>query len=91
MTIAAGFLCRQGVLLCADTEQTAWAMKLHQAKVGFFDFPGGKMGHVYAGNTQFALSAIEKLQKRLNRRAIKDPLGEVEKLLDSEYRRNVLL
>ena len=90
MTIAAGFCCREGVLLCADTEQTAWAMKLHGKKVDHFEFPGGKVGYAYAGNTRFAFSAIQKLERRLKASKTKDVLAVIENLLDQEYRRNVL-
>lgn len=89
MTIAAGFSCGEGVLLCADTEQTAWAMKLQGKKVDYFDFPGGKLAYAYAGNTHFAFSAIQKLQKRLQS-GLQQNMVEIEKLLDKEYRRNVL-
>jgi len=89
MTIAAGFLCKEGVLLCADTEHTAWAMKLQGAKLGCFGFPGGKLAYVYAGNTRFAFSAIQKCKSRLEA-CTDDLLGEIESVLDNEYRRNVL-
>jgi 20S proteasome alpha/beta subunit len=90
MTIAAGFVCREGVLLCGDTEQSGWAMKLHDAKVDHFEHPGGKIAYAYAGNVPFALAAIQKLQKHLQRRPFADTMGEIEKILDREYRRNVL-
>jgi hypothetical protein len=84
MTIAAGFVCREGILLCADTEQTAWAMKLHGSKLGHFACPGGIIAFAYAGNTRFAFSAIQKLQKRLQGIPPEDTLSEVEKVLDRE-------
>jgi 20S proteasome alpha/beta subunit len=90
MTIAAGFICSEGVLLCADTEQTGWAMKLHDSKVDHFEHPGGKIAYAYAGNVPFACSAIQKLRRHLQRRTFNDTMAEVEKVLDREYRRNVL-
>src|SRR5450432_3719510 len=44
----------------------------------------------YAGNTRFAYSAIQKLQKSLESVQPKDTLAEIERVLDREYRRNVL-
>ena len=90
MTIAAGLLHRDGVLLCADTEQTGWAMKLHAAKLGHFAHPAGKVAWAYAGNVNFAVSAIQKCRRRLEAAAPTDTLGELEAVLDEEYRRNVL-
>ena len=37
MTIAAGFVHQDGVLLCADTQQETWALKFYSSKVGYFD------------------------------------------------------
>ena len=90
MTIAAGFCYRGGVLLCADTEQTGWAMKLYAAKIFNFDYPGGKIGFAYAGNTGLAISAIQKCQRRLMTTDGNDVFTEVERVVDREYRKNVL-
>ncbi len=91
MTIAAGFLCRDGIVLCADTEQQAWAMKLHGSKMGDFECAtGDKVCYAYAGNTAFALSAVQKCEKRLQSTEITNVFAEIESILDREYRRNVL-
>jgi hypothetical protein len=92
VTIAAGLLCREGVLLCTDTEVTDWESKTQESKMRYFDFPGGRVCFAYAGNTRFAFSAIEKCEKRLNRKTKQpiDPYNEIESVLDKEYRRNVL-
>jgi hypothetical protein len=96
MTIAAGLLCNEGVLICADTEETSWIMKSHASKIRHFEFPGGAAAFAYAGNTRFASSAIRKCQTRLiglsKRSSGKpvDPISEIEGILDREYRRNVL-
>jgi hypothetical protein len=91
MTIAAGFLCRDGIVLCADTEQQAWAMKLHGSKMGDFECANGdKVCYAYAGNTAFALSAVQKCQNRLQSTRITNTIVEIESILDREYRRNVL-
>lgn len=89
MTIAAGFLCKEGVLICADTQHTA-GMKLHRSKVGDCTFPGGKLAWAYAGHETFALAAIGKVEKLLESGCSTDPLADIEKILDKEYRRNVL-
>jgi hypothetical protein len=88
MTIAAGFVCREGILLCADTEQTDWAMKLHGSKVGHFQFPGGQLAYAYSGNTRFAFSAIHKCRKELESGVTGDALAHIETILDVEFRRN---
>jgi 20S proteasome alpha/beta subunit len=90
MTIAAGFECKNGVLLCTDTQHTAWPMKINDVKSGEFEFPGGKLAYAYAGNTAFAVSAAQKCQNHLQGRKHRFPLSEIEKILDKEYRRNVL-
>src|SRR5580704_3616076 len=65
MTIAAGFLCAEGVLLCADTEVAGWTLKHHDSKLRHFDCPGGNIGFAISGNMDFALAAIDKCASRL--------------------------
>jgi hypothetical protein len=89
MTIAAGFVCIDGVLLCADTEQTEWAMKLYSSKITHFKFPGGQLAYALTGNTKLGYSAIQKCRKKLEAGVKGDPLSHIEKILDSEYRRVV--
>jgi hypothetical protein len=90
MTIAAGFLYRDGVLLCADTEVSGWAHTLHASKVVCFDCLGGKIGMAYAGNKNFAVSAIQKCMTKLASTKPDETFREIERILDKEYRRNVL-
>ena len=93
MTIAVGLLCKEGVLLCADTEHVSWQTKDHESKIHSVTFPGGRSVFAYAGNDRFAISAIQKCAKRLKVAArLKkfDPQSEIEAVLDKEYRRNVL-
>ena len=90
MTIAAGFVCEEGVVLCADTEHTGWAFKFHDSKLDHFELPGGKIAFALAGHTSFAWSAIQKCRDRLNAIAPKDIIIELEQILETEYRRNVL-
>lgn len=65
MTIAAAMVYDNGILLCADTQQEAGAMKIHGSKLGEFSCPGGRIGYVIAGNSRFALSAIQKAAKSI--------------------------
>jgi hypothetical protein len=91
MTIAAGFVCNNGVLLCTDTQHTAYPLKYDAVKSEDFDFPGGKLAFAYAGNTNFALSAIQKCQRHMKaKKRLSDPLAEVEGVLEKEYQRTVL-
>ena len=92
MTIAAGLLCQEGVLVCADTEHVAWETKSQECKIHSLVFPGGRAVFAYAGNDRFAVSAIQKCEKRLKAARSKtfDPQVEIESVLDKEYRRNVL-
>jgi hypothetical protein len=90
VTIAAGFVCEEGVLLCADTEHTGWTSKFHDSKLDHFEIPGGKIAFALAGHSSFAWSAIQKCRDRLQGVAPQDIVVELEQLLETEYRRHVL-
>jgi 20S proteasome alpha/beta subunit len=90
MTIAAGFRCEDGLLLCADTEHTGWAEKSHHSKVDQFEVPGGKVCFALAGASTLARSAIQKCKRQLQANASTDLVADIEGILDAEYRRNVL-
>ena len=76
MTIAAGFRCRDGVLLCADTEITVGSLsKEYQSKLFTINAKADSY-LVYAGCVDFADELVEKLQE-----AVKGKTGE--KLLTS--------
>jgi hypothetical protein len=90
VTIAAGFVCEEGVLLCADTEHTGWTSKFHDSKLDHFEIPGGKIAFALAGHSSFAWSAIQKCRDRLRGVAPQDIMVELEQLLETEYRRHVL-
>ena len=90
MTVCAGFVHREGVLLCADTQHEGWDIKLHAAKMRHFDCPSGRVGLTYAGNANFATAVGQKLErevKALSKGA--DLLLAIEKIIDKEYRRLV--
>jgi len=90
MTIAAGFIYENGVLLCADTELSGWAMTLHSRKVEHFKCPLGTVGIAYAGNRGFAVSAIQKCKRQLVTISPEEALVKLERIIDKEYRRTVL-
>src|SRR5208283_1868618 len=62
MTIAVGFQCDEGIVLCADTEQTAEPFKQRTRKVVLTSDPEGKhlVAFAGAGWTDYILTAIEK-------------------------------
>lgn len=90
MTIAAGFLCPEGVLLCADTEISGWTLKHHESKLRYFDCPGGRIGFAIAGNIEFAHATIDKCARRMAMVEPEKTIPCLEKFLDREYRRTVL-
>jgi hypothetical protein len=90
LTIAAGFVCQDGVVLCADTEITTWQSKSHESKIDFVEFSGGKAAFTYAGHVRFANCAIQKCKGRLVTGGAANMLEDIESILDQEYRRNVL-
>jgi hypothetical protein len=90
VTIAIGFLHQDGVLLCADTQVESWLATTHENKLACFDCPAGAVALAFAGNAEFALSAIEKCARKLKRLSNSDNLTHViESTLEDEYRRVV--
>jgi 20S proteasome alpha/beta subunit len=89
MTIAAGFVHRDGILLCADTEHTGYNLKSHAPKVRHFECVWGRIGIAYAGNADNATAVSQKLEKLLKPLRLKDPLPKIEELIDGQYRRLV--
>jgi hypothetical protein len=90
MTIAGGFPCQGGVLLCADTQHEGGATKTCSAKVRLSNCRTGKVAYAYAGHTPFAISAIQKctreIKKVLNP---EDIVPKLEDVIDAEYKRTV--
>ena len=89
VTIAAGFVHADGVLLGADTELTAPAVKMHGQKISYFDCKAGRIGFAFAGNVGFATVVIQLLERKLRLLDVPHPLPVIEKLIDREYRRLV--
>ena len=91
MTIAAGFVHTEGVLLCADTELTAGDQKLQGSKIFHFDSPSGRFAFVFAGHLYNAVATLHKIRDRIiSSGSHGRPLDVVESVLDCEYRRLVL-
>src|SRR5579872_622042 len=90
MTIAIGMLYNFGALLCADTQHETYTIKTHESKLGDFKFPGGRLAYALAGNSRFAKSAMQKCEKELVARKQIPAIRTIEKVLDKEFRRNVL-
>jgi hypothetical protein len=88
MTIAAGFVHSEGVLLCADTELTAGDRKLQASKIFHFDCALGRFAFVFAGNVHNAVATLQKIEAVSKAR--RSAVGVVEHVLDREYRRLVL-
>jgi 20S proteasome alpha/beta subunit len=89
MTIAAGLLCKDAVLLCADTLYSGTA-KTHDKKADHFEYPGGKVAFAVAGNSAYAWSAIKKVKEKLKN--VSDPNQPptlCERILAREYRSQI--
>ena len=89
MTIAAGFLHKNGVLLCSDTQQETGTAKFHGPKVGIADIPYGKIVFAFAGHSDFATAAIQSCVSRLRAVSPADTVTELSNAVESEYRRLV--
>ena len=88
MTIAAGLLHRDGVLLCADTELTGAASKTYAAKVRHFECDWGRTGLAYAGHVDNATVVSQKLEAAL--KPLKsNPLPKIEEVVEAQFRRLV--
>lgn len=90
MTIAAGFVYRDGIVLCSDTQQEAGTSKYHGPKVGIADIPYGKIAFAIAGHADFATNALQSCSAKLASVDPKDTVTVLSEVLDSEYRRLVL-
>ncbi len=97
MTIAAGFRFRDGILLCADTEETLGIMKLRTSKI----FPlhcaasgGAVVAFAISGDVPYARMAVEQCQQAImamnppsmSSRGIRDVIG---KTLRDVYKRHI--
>jgi hypothetical protein len=65
-------------------------MRLQSGKMRSFSCAGGSFLMAYAGNMAFGLSVIQKCERKLATVDPKNTFAELERILDKEYRRNVL-
>ena len=66
LTIAAGFRCTDGVLLCADTEMTLGIAKYPQSKFRHYTTLKSRPAFIYAGDRDFSLMAIGKVARAIH-------------------------
>jgi 20S proteasome alpha/beta subunit len=63
MTVAAGFVCKNGIVLCADTEITAGTGKYQQSKIVHLH-PDVSYA-VYAGDATFVAEIVPRLHEKI--------------------------
>jgi 20S proteasome alpha/beta subunit len=91
MTIVAGFKVQDGVLLCADTEHSGYGHSVQARKICRLDTDSIHAGFAYAGNSNFAKSAIWRCTRLLRAEPnCSDPLGLIADVLESEYKKQIL-
>ena len=74
MTIAAGFVTRDGVLLCADTQFTGGA-KVYRHKIRAFTLNDGTiLVFALAGHLDYAVMAIEECLEAIDAVAVQKSL-----------------
>lgn len=90
MTIAAGFLYADGVMLCADSQMTVGSSKLDGMKVGRFDASWGQVASTFAGNVDFAAAAFQQCERECESADVTDlPVVGLAEVLEDFYRRHV--
>jgi ATP-dependent protease HslVU (ClpYQ) peptidase subunit len=91
MTIAAGFVFGDGVLLCADSQFTVGGSKLDGMKLGNFEASWGQVMVAFAGDVDFAAAAFQQFEReRESDEAKADPIGAMADTFEDFYRRHVL-
>lgn len=95
MTIAAGFHCKDGVLLCADTEHSAYALSFHENKIFKIETAQLKALFSFTGSMHLAHAAIQKCIHKLKVAKLGtikthyDVALIVEQIVNAEYRKHV--
>ena len=94
MTIAAGFVGKDGVLICSDSEHSAGGLLTHESKLTPAEFEWGKVVFASAGNAELAVAAIEKCICELESRGSRiksrlDVVNIIESTVNAEYRKHV--
>jgi hypothetical protein len=83
MTIAAGFRCRDGVVICADREYTEGSLrKFIGSKTALYEEPACKLIFTFCGDWDFANMAVEEIFER-TKRSGKSPL-EIRTIVKAE-------
>jgi hypothetical protein len=90
MTIAAGFICKDGVILCGDTELSTSVLKLQASKLFYGKCSAGRLGFACSGASVFATAAIQKCMKYMKNIPQVDFEAELEICLANEYNKSVL-
>jgi len=89
MTIAAGFVYGQGVLLCADSQFTIGDAKMDGSKLGSFTAPWGTVICTFAGNIDYAAGAFQRCERNLSGHIKGQPLTVLEDTLGDYYTEHV--
>lgn len=95
MTIAAGFVVRDGILICSDSEHSSGGILTHEPKLVLAEFSSGKVIFASAGNADLAVGAIQKCVRALQSarggriKSDKDIADIIEKTVEREYRKHV--
>jgi 20S proteasome alpha/beta subunit len=79
MTIAAGFVCNDGILLCADTEYSGGS-KVYKEKIFSRHFDGGTAVFVIAGHESHAKMVIRDCEYEFADASMKRSLKNVERI-----------
>ncbi|MGA3169144.1 MAG: hypothetical protein ABSF14_23860 [Terriglobia bacterium] len=87
MTIAAGFKCRDGVLLCADSQITSDQGKTYQAKIFGINKPAG-VYLTYCGSVLFAKELVDVLRESLKGDPGKSAAKKVRKIYQHFHHRH---
>ena len=92
MTIIAGFVHSEGILLCSDMEVTIAGTASKRLGPKLMSITGiwGSMGIALWGNPDTAIAAVQKMQRRIGGlRSGRDLLDEVDEALGEFYRQHV--
>jgi 20S proteasome alpha/beta subunit len=91
MTIAAGFRCINGVLVCADTLHSGFGNTVLETKVDYLVSDIGSVVFAYAGHPGFAKATILSCKRSVEQ---SDPNADILNILtrtvNKEYRRLIL-
>ena len=90
MTIAAGFVYRDGVMLCADTLIQMWPAKLYGMKIAPLDGPWGTGRVACSGDYDRAAAAVDKCRDALLKAPQKNPLEVVKETVRRHYTASVM-